>query len=68
MAVNLTVDARKFASIEAAIRKFRRIVTKSGVLDEYLKHEYFLKPSARRRQKELANKRRRQFNATLTAR
>ena len=61
MAVNLTIDARKFSSIEAAVKKFRRIITKSGVLDEYLQHEYFISPAAKRRKKILDAKRKRLF-------
>jgi len=61
LAVNLTIDARKFNSIEAAVRKFRRVITKSGVLDDYLSHEYFISPATKRRQKIRDAKRKRQF-------
>lgn len=38
-------------SLEDALRRFRRNVSKSGTLSEYRKREYYEKPSVRRKKK-----------------
>ncbi|HLS06475.1 MAG TPA: 30S ribosomal protein S21 [Bacillota bacterium] len=42
---------RKNESIEDALRRFRRNVSKSGTLSEYRKRSYYEKPSVRRKKK-----------------
>lgn len=64
MAINITVDAREFYSIEAAIKRFRKRVEKSGVLKEYLAHQHYEKPSDRRRRQIAARKRLQKLGGT----
>lgn len=42
---------RKNESLEDALRRFKRNVSKSGTLSEYRKREYYEKPSVRRKKK-----------------
>ena len=42
---------RKNESLEDALRRFKRNVSKSGTLTEYRKREYYEKPSVRRKKK-----------------
>lgn len=42
---------RNNESLEDALRRFRRNVSKSGTLSEYRKREYYEKPSVRRKKK-----------------
>ena len=60
MSCNLTIDARKFPHAEAAFRKFRKRVEKTGIIEDMLRHQYFEKPSARRHRKKLNQRRRSQ--------
>ncbi|HLQ97968.1 MAG TPA: 30S ribosomal protein S21 [Candidatus Dormibacteraeota bacterium] len=50
---------RKNESIENALRRFKRNVSKSGTLQEYRKREYYEKPSVRRKLKSEAARKRR---------
>lgn len=50
---------RKNESIENALRRFKRSVSKSGTLSEYRKREYYEKPSVRRKKKSEAARNRR---------
>jgi len=50
---------RKNESIENALRRFKRNVSKSGTLSEYRKREYYEKPSVRRKKKSEAARKRR---------
>lgn len=50
---------RKNESLEDALRRFRRDVSKSGSLREYRKREYYEKPSVRRKKKSEAARKRR---------
>ncbi|HLR15446.1 MAG TPA: 30S ribosomal protein S21 [Bacillota bacterium] len=54
---------RKNESLEDALRRFKRNVSKSGTLSEYRKREYYEKPSVRRKKKSEAAraKKRRNF-------
>lgn len=49
---------RNNESIEDALRRFRRNVSKSGTLAEYRKREYYEKPSVRRKKKSEAARKR----------
>ncbi|WP_188206199.1 30S ribosomal protein S21 [Alkalibacillus aidingensis] len=50
---------RKNESIEDALRRFRRSVSKNGTLSEYRKREFYEKPSERRKKKSEAARKRR---------
>ncbi|PKR79034.1 30S ribosomal protein S21 [Halalkalibacillus sediminis] len=49
---------KKNESIEDALRRFRRGVSKSGTLSEYRKREFYDKPSVRRKKKSEAARKR----------
>ncbi|WP_027963475.1 30S ribosomal protein S21 [Halalkalibacillus halophilus] len=49
---------RKNESIEDALRRFKRSVSKNGTLNEYRKREYYEKPSVRRKKKSEAARKR----------
>ncbi|HLS66444.1 MAG TPA: 30S ribosomal protein S21 [Pseudogracilibacillus sp.] len=46
-----TTRVRKNESLEDALRRFKRDVSKSGTLSEYRRREYYEKPSVRRKKK-----------------
>jgi len=46
-----TTRVRKNESIEDALRRFKRDVSRSGTLSEYRRREYYEKPSVRRKKK-----------------
>lgn len=50
---------RKNESLEDALRRFKRTVSKTGNLREYRKREYYDKPSVRRKKKSEAARKRR---------
>lgn len=52
---------RKDESLENALRRFRRNVSKSGTLAEYRRREYYVKPSVRRKKKSEAARKKRRF-------
>lgn len=41
--------------IEEALRKFKKKMDAAGILDEYRRREYYLKPSLAKREKRKAN-------------
>ncbi|HLQ74035.1 MAG TPA: 30S ribosomal protein S21 [Bacillota bacterium] len=53
-----TTRIRKNESLETALRRFKRNVSKSGSLAEYRKREYYEKPSVRRKKKSEAARKR----------
>ncbi|MCP3025633.1 30S ribosomal protein S21 [Halobacillus shinanisalinarum] len=53
-----TTRVRKNESLEDALRRFKRDVSKSGALSEYRKREYYDKPSVRRKKKSEAARKR----------
>lgn len=53
-----TTRVRKNESLEDALRRFKRSVSKSGTLSEYRKREYYEKPSVRRKKKSEAARKR----------
>jgi len=53
-----TTRIRKNESLEDALRRFKRNVSKSGTLSEYRKREYYEKPSVRRKKKSDAARKR----------
>jgi len=46
-----TTRIRDNESLEDALRRFRRNVSRSGTLSEYRKREFYEKPSVRRKKK-----------------
>lgn len=54
-----TTRIRKNESLEDALRRFKRNVSKSGTLSEYRKRAYYEKPSVRRKKKSEAARKRR---------
>ncbi len=55
---NNTTRVRKNESLEDALRRFKRSVSKSGTLQEYRKREHYEKPSVRRKKKSEAARKR----------
>lgn len=53
-----TVRVGKNESTESAIRRFKKLVQKEGILEEMAYREYYRKPSVERRQEEAAARRR----------
>ena len=53
-----TTRIRKNESLESALRRFKRDVSRSGTLSEYRKREYYEKPSVRRKKKSEAARKR----------
>ncbi len=51
MSMSNSTRIRKNESLEDALRRFKRNVSKSGTLSEYRKREYYEKPSVRRKKK-----------------
>ncbi len=53
-----TTRVRKNESLEDALRRFKRSVSKSGTISEYRKREFYEKPSVRRKKKSEAARKR----------
>lgn len=51
MNMSNSTRVRKNESLENALRRFKKDVSKSGTLKEYRKREYYEKPSVRRKLK-----------------
>lgn len=51
------VRVKEGESFESALRRFKKKCEKAGVLSDLRKHQYFEKPSARRKRKEAAARR-----------
>ncbi|HIE53025.1 MAG TPA: 30S ribosomal protein S21 [Armatimonadetes bacterium] len=51
------VEVRENETLDSALRRFKRLLQKSGILQEYRRHEWYEKPSERRRRER--NRRRR---------
>lgn len=49
-----SVRIRDGESFEGALKRFKKIVEKSGVLTELRKREFYEKPSQRRKRKQIA--------------
>ncbi|EDL63032.1 30S ribosomal protein S21 [Bacillus salacetis] len=49
---------RKNESLEDALRRFKRSVSKTGTLQEYRKREFYEKPSVKRKKKSEAARKR----------
>lgn len=55
----MTIKALPYESIESMLRRFKKGVTKNGILADARKHEYHEKPSVKRKRKSLAARARR---------
>lgn len=53
-----TVIPRPNESIDSLLRRFKKIVDRSGVLQDLRKHEFYEKPSVRRKRKSAAARKR----------
>jgi len=53
-----TTRVRKNESLEDALRRFKKDVSKSGTIAEYRKREHYEKPSVRRKMKSEAARKR----------
>ena len=54
-------NVKKWKSIDDALRRFKRSVSRSGTLQEYRKREFYEKPSVRRKLKSEAARKRRHY-------
>ena len=52
------VVVRDGESFESALKRFKKLCEKTGILSEIKKREYFEKPSVKRKKKMLAEKKR----------
>ena len=52
------IRVRENESFESALRRFKKICEKSGVLSEIRRREHYEKPSVRRKKKALAARKR----------
>lgn len=52
------IKIRDGESFESAMRRFKKVCEKSGILTEIRKHEAFEKPSVKRKKKSLAARKR----------
>ena len=56
------VKLRPNETFESLFKRFKKYVVKNNIIQDYRKHEYFIKPSVRRKLKsEIARKRARKF-------
>jgi small subunit ribosomal protein S21 len=56
------VRLRPNETFESLLKRFKKYVVKNNIIQDYRKHEYFMKPSVRRKLKsEIARKRARKF-------
>ena len=46
-----TINVDDNENLEKAIKRFKRMVEKEGIVREYKKHEYYVKPSSTNHQK-----------------
>lgn len=53
------IRVRENESFESALRRFKKICEKSGVLSEIRRREHYEKPSVRRKKKALAARKKR---------
>lgn len=58
MSVMTGVRVRENESIESAIRRFKKLCEKAGILAELRKREHYEKPSVKRKKKAIAAKKR----------
>jgi small subunit ribosomal protein S21 len=54
----ISVYVREGESFEAAVRRFKRMCEKAGVISEVRKREHYMKPSVKRKKKAIAARKR----------
>lgn len=54
---NITVEVDKVGSFEAAVRRFRKRVERTGLLSDIMKKDHYIKPSDKRRAKKQERRR-----------
>lgn len=52
------IKVKEGERIDSALRRFRKAVDKSGVLSDLRKHEYYEKPSVKKKRKQAAARKR----------
>lgn len=52
-----SIIVRDNESFESALRRFKKVCEREGLLSEYRRHQHFEKPSERRKRKVLAARR-----------
>ncbi len=62
------VSARDGEHVDKLLRRFRKKVDAAGILKDARRHEYYLKPSVRKKQKQAAAAKRRKRSAVRAAR
>lgn len=55
------VSIRENEDFDELVRRFKRSVNKSGVIADFRKHDYYIKPGLRRRLKDEQSRRKRKF-------
>lgn len=58
---HVTIEVKQFNSFEAAVRRFRKRVERTGLIQEILACQHFEKPSDRRRRKSKERRRQQQL-------
>lgn len=61
--MKIEVKMKDGERIDNALRRFRKVVEKSGVLQELRKREFFEKPSAKKKRKQAASRKRAKRNS-----
>ena len=61
------VLVRDGENVEKAMRRFKKKVEAAGILKDARKREHYVKPSVRKKEKQLAAEKRRRRTAALTA-
>ncbi len=56
--MQIEIKMKEGERIDNALRRFRKVVEKSGVLQELRKREYFEKPSVKKKRKQAASRKR----------
>ena len=54
----ISVKVRDGESFDAAVRRFKRMCEKAGIISEVRKREHYMKPSVKRKKKALAARKR----------
>ncbi|HAK59679.1 MAG TPA: 30S ribosomal protein S21 [Nitrospiraceae bacterium] len=63
-----TIRLRENEPFEVALRRFKKIMEKEGVISEVKKREYYDKPSVKRKKKEIAARKKAAKTARLLRR
>ena len=61
--MQIEIKMKEGERIDNALRRFRKVVEKSGVLQELRKREYYEKPSVKKKRKQAASQKRAKRNS-----